>query len=131
MWVATTSFFQSFPCSTSSGGASGAGGGGLLGGKSLLGGVKKNRGKKAAAAAADGGAGAPAAGTPAAQAAPAPAGQANKRTLVPAGRVVGSDEVCTVTLADMLSVLERDKMYCKSELLYRWLNKAARTTAGS
>ncbi len=101
--------------------------------KSLLGGVKKSRGKKAAAAtgeASEGNGVTPGSATAAGGATGTTAAAPGKRPFVPAGRVTGSDEACTVTLSDMLSVLERDKMYCKSELLYRWLNKAARTTAG-
>lgn len=91
----------------------------MLGGKSLLGNVKKKPAKKAAAKAA------PAAATPAAAAAQAAPG---KRTLVPAARVTGSDEPCRVALADVLCVLEQDRMYCKSELLYKWHSKAAART---
>lgn len=89
----------------------------MLGGKSLLGNVKKKPGKKAGAAAG-------AAGAPAPTATPAP----GQRTLVPAARVTGSDEPCRVALVDMLCVLEQDRKYCKSELLYKWTSKAVART---
>lgn len=90
----------------------------MLGGKSLLGNVKKKAGKKAAA-------GGTAAGAVAAAATAAAPGQ---RTLVPASRVTGSEEACRVALADVLGVLEQDRMYCKSELLYKWHSKAVART---
>lgn len=93
----------------------------MLGGKSLLGNVKKKTGKKAAAV----GGAAPALVTGATT---VPAAAPGQRTHTPASRVTGSDEPCRVALADVLCVLEQDRMFCKSELLYKWHSKAVART---